>query len=184
MTISKNVAEMEAILTKMKNYDAEQFSRQILDQVKELDFFYSNLVARNKGNASKTFYKVSPANKRPSEGQVAYFNLRRGYPKEVYDGHYCYVLKDFKYKYLIVPLTSVKDKSSPYPNFEFDIKIKNFTNDKVSRMQISDMRTIDIQRINENHYGGTVYDVETDRQSIVDAVTKIISLQVMAEVVK
>ena len=172
MSIRDNLEKVINILEKMKNYDAEGFSSQLLYMTRELDFFYSKLVEKqNDKNPSKTFYNVRPISKRPNQGQVGYFSLRRGYPKEVYDGHYCYVLKDFGVKFVVIPLTSVKDGSTANPNFEMDIEIKDFINNNVSRLQITDIRAVDVQRIDESR---EVYDVNTPRQLILDKVQNLI----------
>lgn len=149
MSFSDDMKEAKATLEKIKKYDVKGFARELKYWIRELHFFYNIIVPNEKNDPSTCFYKIKPAN-RPTKGQIAYFNLRRGYPKELYGGHYCYIIKDFGSKYLVIPTTSVKENSSP-PNskIEIDIKIKDFKNNKVSRLHLSDMRTIDIQRINE-----------------------------------
>ncbi len=59
---------------------------------------------------------------------------------------------------MVIPTTSVKENSNP-PNskIEIDIKIKDFKNDKTSRLHLSDMRTVDIQRINEQK---SIYEIK------------------------
>jgi hypothetical protein len=147
-SIKSNMIQATKILENMKNYDSEQFSLQLLLMLRELEHFYNRLVPQQGNDPSKTFYNVKPISKRPNEGQVSYFNLRRGYPKELFDGHWCYVLKDFKTKFLIVPLTSVKT-DDPISEYEIEITIDNFMNNLSSRLQVTDLRFIDIQRINE-----------------------------------
>jgi hypothetical protein len=180
----EDLNDVKQMLSTIRNYDANGFANQLKYWVKELHFFYNRIVPNQTNNPSTSFYEIPPA-QRPKEGQVAYFNLRRGYPKELYDGHYCYVLKDFGSKYVIIPTTSVKSESSILnPNFEFDIKIKDFENDLTSRMQISDIRSVDIQRLNGKR---NIYDVETDREEIVKNVNRILSLTIdktISEVVK
>jgi hypothetical protein len=173
--------ETTKILEQIKNYDAEQFSIQLLHWVRELNYFYSKLVEEQGGNPSTTYYNIKPKSKRPKEGQVAYFNLRRGYPKELFDGHWCYILKDFKMKFLVIPLTSVKDNSEPNQEFEFDIQIDNFKNQLPSRMNVTDIRAIDAHRINERE---GVYNVKTDREYILNEVNRILSLQEDGSMVK
>lgn len=149
MGFSDDMKEAKATLKKIKNYDVSGFARELKYWIRELHFFYNIIVPNETNDPSTSFYKIKPAN-RPTTGQIAYFNLRRGYPKEIYGGHYCYILKDYGSKYLVIPTTSVKKNSSP-PNskIEIDIEIKDFKNDKISRLHLSDMRAIDIQRINE-----------------------------------
>lgn len=171
--------EAAKILEGMKNYDSEQFSLQLLMMVRELNYFYSRLVPQQGNDVSRTFYNIKPRSKRPGEGQVAYFNLRRGYPKELYDGHWCYVLKDFKTKYLIVPLTSVK-KDDPIKEYEIEVKIDRFINNLSSRLQLTDMRFIDAQRINEKN---NVYNVASDKEEIANQIITKLGLQSESKVV-
>ncbi|MGG1659273.1 hypothetical protein [Brevibacillus sp. NRS-1366] len=173
-SIRNDMEEAIRIMENMKNYDASGFAIQLKFWVKELDFFNNTLVEKHpEKDASLTTYHISES-KRPTEGQVAYFNLRRGYPKELYDGHQCYILKDFGLKLLIIPTTSVKGDSAPLDEeFEMDIKIKNFENDLPTRLQFSDIRSIDAQRINEKR---AIYDVETDRTLILGKVKKVLTL--------
>lgn len=161
------------ILENLKNYDGHQCSYQILLWLRELEHFYNTIVPQQGNDPSKAYYNIKPKSSRPNEGQVAYFNLRRGYPKELYDGHWCYVLKDFNTKFLIVPLTSVKN-DEPKDKYEIEINIKDFINDLSSRIQVTDLRFIDAQRINENQ---KVFDVLTDRTNIINEIFSILSLQ-------
>lgn len=160
-----------AILENIKNYDGNQCSYQILLWLRELEYFYNHIVPQQ-GNPSKSFYNIKPRSSRPNEGQVAYFNLRRGYPKELFDGHWCYVLKDFNTKFLIVPLTSVKNEEAK-DKYEIEIEIKDFENDLSSRLQVTDLRFIDAQRINEKE---KVYNVVTSRKTIIKEIFNILPL--------
>ena len=174
MSLIEDMYESTKILENIKNFDKEGFANQLKYWLKELEFFYNKVVPIQTGNPSTSFYEIT-AFLRPKECQVAFFNLRRGYPKEIYDGHYCYILKDFGSKYLVIPTTSVKDKSQANPNFEFDIKMKDFKNELVSRLQISDMKVIDVQRFNERRI---VYDVITDKEIIIKEIQRILSFNI------
>ncbi|EMS72176.1 hypothetical protein [Ruminiclostridium cellobioparum] len=174
MSIKDDMDESAKILDGIQNYDKDGFANQLKYWLKELEFFYNKVVPKQTGNPSTSFYEITKSI-RPKEGQVAFFNLRRGYPKEVYDGHYCYILKDFGIKYLVIPTTSVKDKSEANPEFEFDIKMKNFKNELITRLQISDIRAIDVQRFNEKR---EVFNVITDKEIIVKEILRILSLNV------
>lgn len=156
-------------LENTKNYDTEGFVEQLEYTVSQISFFHNVLVPKT-GNVSKTFFDVKGG--KPKEGQVAYFNLTRGFPKELYDVHYCYILKDFESKFLVIPLTSVKNTSGePNPKFEFDIKIKNFVNDSLSRVHIDEMRILDAQRlIVEKGY----HNVEDKREEIIVKIKSVI----------
>ncbi|WP_155848294.1 hypothetical protein [Caldisalinibacter kiritimatiensis] len=77
---------MGQIISKLKDINDADYVMGFVEElnywVKELHFFYNRLVPRQTGNPSTTYYTPSP---RPKEGQVAYLNLRRGYPKEIYE---------------------------------------------------------------------------------------------------
>ena len=111
----------------------------------QLEYFYCHLVPECGGNSEETFYHLY---KRPSEHQLAYFNIGRGFPKELQDGHWCYVLKDLGTKMLIIPSTSIKEDSKEcHPNFEMDIEIIMKGKLTKSRIQLSDIRSVDVQRL-------------------------------------
>ena len=40
------------------------------------------------------------------------------------DGHWCYVLKDFGSKMLVIPCTSIKEDSPEATEYELDIRAK------------------------------------------------------------
>ena len=87
------------------------------------------------------------------------------------DGHWCYVLKDMGYKMLVIPCTSIKKDSTPAnPAFEKDIKIKTDTHITTHcRIQLSDIRSVDIQRLDLRK---AFYQVLTSREEILDFVEK------------
>lgn len=140
-----NIEELKNYLNKLDEsglYDAEKYSRSLLHQTNQLSYFYCSLV--KDGSPSDTYYHV---HKRPKEHQMAYFNIGRGFPKELMDGHWCYIVKDLGYKMLIIPCTSIKKESSPLnPYFEKDLTvIDDHGTITHSRMQLTDLRTVDIQ---------------------------------------
>ena len=154
----------------IKNYDHRQFIIQLEQWVNQISHFY-NVIVKEGQNPSKVIYKI-PLSLRPKVGQVAYINLRRGYPKEIFDGHWCYILSDFGSKYIIVPITSEKSDSPPLDErFEMYIDIIGFENGIKRRLQITDIRSIDIMRV---HTGKKPYDVNTDISLIRNKVSKIL----------
>lgn len=183
-TIEDIFQEAANKLKTLQNYKNKKiFAEELLYWLEDLEHFYNIIVPGqtqpgDSPNPSKSFYNLSP---RPSEGDVVYVNLRRGYPKEVYDGHYCYILKDFGTKYLVIPTTSVKDNSVANPDFELDIKLGELKSgtkpslnpNSVTRLQISDIRTIDPQRIKPKK---GYFEVITDTNLIKKSVAKIINL--------
>jgi hypothetical protein len=155
-------------LEKMNSYDYEGFVTQLEYWIGQMDFYY-NTLCKDKDPVN-IFYKVKPA-QRPSEGQIAYFNLTRGFPKELYDGHFCYILKDHGYKFTVIPITSLKDDSSECdPEFQLDIDFKIGEIEK-GRLQCTDLRTVDLQRINTRK---GIYDVITPKTDILNKIKEVI----------
>ena len=86
------------------------------------------------------------------------------------DGHWCYILKDMGYKMLVIPCTSIKEDSTPAnPTFEKDIKIKTNTHITQSRIQLSDIRSIDIQRLDLRK---PFYQVLTPKTEVMEFIHK------------
>lgn len=148
MSIYEDLNEVTKSLVNIEKtgiYDVEKYCCSLKHLTNQLEYFYCHLVPEGSTNTDDTFYHV---NRRPLEHQLAYFNIGRGFPKELMDGHWCYVLKDLGYKMLVIPSTSIKNNSKEcHPNFELDIEV--FMNGKYvkSRIQLSDIRSIDVQRL-------------------------------------
>ena len=125
-------------------YDVEKYTYSLLHQTRQLEYFYCQLVEEENPEPDQTYYHVS---RRPMVHQMAYFNIGRGFPKELMDGHWCYVLKDFGSKMLVIPCTSIKEDSPEATEYELDIRAKIRKYPIRSRMQLSDMRVVDLQRL-------------------------------------
>ncbi len=174
--IYKEMWEIANKLENIKNYDAESFVKSLKSHVHSLDFFYSTLAVQVGNDTSKARYKLKSHQVKPLEHKIAFFNLQKGYPKELADPHWCYILKDFDVKYIAIPLTSVKkDDDGNYkvanPKFEFDIEIKDFINSEKSRLNVDEIRVLDLQRYIPDK---GVYDVVTSRDDIITNTNKII----------
>ena len=63
------------------------------------------------------------------------------------------------------------DSLPPDKEFQMDIEVKNFTNHYITRLQIGDMRTVDIQRL---YPAKGFYDVITDKEIITDNISRIL----------
>lgn len=147
------------------NFDGEAFVKHISYVIKQNEFFNNCIAMNQTGNPSTSFYKPKAV---PKIGQVAYFNLTEGFPKELQGGHWCYILAKFKTKFLVIPCTSIKNNGTTCDtSFQMKIKIKEFINDKETNLQFSDMRTLDIQRM---YTKKGFYDVETSRNTIIKKV--------------
>lgn len=146
MSIETNLEEIKKSLKKIKQngkYDVKKYTHSLMHQTGQLEYFYCNLV--RDGCCDHTYYRV---HNKPRVHELAYYNIGRGFPKEIMDGHWCYIVQDLGYKCLVIPCTSIKNDEE-CSKFEKDIKIK-MNNDVVySRLQLSDIRAIDNQRLDE-----------------------------------
>lgn len=174
-SIDENIDNVKRMIKNLKHYpDKEKLAEEIQKWIYEISYFYNKIVKEG-SNPDFISYKIEPSI-RPKEGQIAYFNLRRGYPKETFDDHWCYILRDFGNKYIIIPTTSVKSNSSKCnENYEMDIKINNFENNSLSRLQLTDIRAIDTMRLSKSLFPN-VYDVETPREKIIAKIKLVILL--------
>ena len=154
----------------IQNYNQKKgFLEDLNYHIGQIKYFYDELTPHQTGDPSTTFYRPKHL---PKVHQVAYFNLTRGFPKELYGGHWCYIFKSFKTKFVIIPTTSVKpDSLAPDKQFQMDIHVKNFTNHFITRLQIADLRTVDIQRL---YPAKGFYDVLTPKEEILQHVSKIL----------
>lgn len=167
MSVQSNLLEIEKSLEKLEEtgiYDVEKYSHSLLHLTSQLEYFYCHLVKEGSGDIDTTYYRIA---KRPKVHQLAYFNIGRGFPKELMDGHWCYILKDLGYKMVVIPCTSIKG-TKVNPEFELDIKIK-MSEDKIShsRIQLSDIRSVDMQRLDLRK---PFYEVLTDQKEILSFV--------------
>lgn len=98
--VGRSLANIE----KTGMYDVEKYSCSIKHLTNQLEYFYCHLVPKS-GRTDNTYYHL---HHRPKEHEMAYFNIGRGFPKELMDGHWCYILKDLGYKMLVIPSTCQK----------------------------------------------------------------------------
>lgn len=123
------------------NYNLDTYITSLIHQTSQLNYFYNNLA--NGKDIDSTFYRIP---KRPKVHQLAYFNIGRGFPKELMDGHWCYVLKDYGYKMLVIPCTSKrKDDYNDQFNIVIDV-LKNGIKTQ-SVLSVTDIRCVDVQRL-------------------------------------
>lgn len=165
----KKMLDVSNLIKNLQRYDNNyKLVDEIYKWINELSYFHNSIV-KDGDDPSSIPYKIK-SSLRPKEGQLAYFNLRRGYPKEIYDDHWCYVLKDFGIKYIVIPSTSIKVNSICHPDYEMDIETDLLENN--SRLNFTDIRAIDTMRIC-NSIIPNVCDVLTDRKLILEKFNKI-----------
>jgi len=147
-----------------KSYDKVGFvydTKRLLDTLK---FFYENVVAKQTGDPKTSYYHLKI---NPKEHQVVYVNFNRGYPKELFDGHYCYILKKYRSLYLVIPATSVENiENDPIQDFEIDILVNGLP--KAMRLNLANIRGVDLQRI---YSSKGVFNVVTDKSMIIEQIS-------------
>ena len=114
-------------------------------QLTASNFFYGKLVAKEPNHdANKTYYSLKTE---PREHQLVYCQIGRGYSKELFDPHWCYLLKHCGTKLIVVPVTSIKQGSGTLTvPYEYDIEEDNHIK---ARMHFDDIRCVDKMRILE-----------------------------------
>lgn len=155
-----NISRQLELLQATNRYDVDALLYSLSYQVKQLNYFYKDLIDKQGTNdANKTYYNLRP---NPSEHQLIYVSLCRGFPKELYDGHWCYLLKDCGTKFLVIPTTSIKETSSTDDKaYYYDIEEWDGA---MSRMRFDEVRMVDKMRVvtKDKPYR----DVKTDRKEI------------------
>lgn len=161
-----NISHQLEALQDTKRYDVDAFLYSLSYQVKQLNYFYRDLIDKQGSNdANKTYYNLRP---NPQEHQLIYVSLCRGFPKELYDGHWCYLLKDCGTKFLVIPTTSIKETSSvEEKDYYFDIEE---TDGSVSRLRFDEIRMIDKMRVitKDKPYRIVKTDKEIIREKFID----------------
>ncbi len=169
--IDKKIGFIKKTIKNLKHYDNPS---KLVDEIDkwlfELSYFY-NSVVKDGDNPSEIIYNI-PSSKRPKEGQIAYINLRRGYPKETFDDHWCYILRDYGTKYVIIPSTSIK-KDSKKCNPLYEMDIEDCTPNGISRLQFTDIRSIDAMRVCQS-LQPNFYNVKTSRDKIIEKFNEIV----------
>lgn len=174
MDVRKEMDKITDKIMGLQYYNTYNLVTQLGYWIGQLEYFYNELVDKQTPNVlfpdpSKVYFHPK---QRPKEGQIAYFNLTYGFPKELYSGHYCYIVKDYGSQLVIIPTTSVKPTSAPCnKDYEFDILVKDFVNMLPTRMQITHIRSVDLQRLNPSK---GFFDVTTPRTKILGEIQRII----------
>lgn len=158
------------VLQSTNRYDVDALLYSLSYQMKQLNYFYKDLIDKQGQNdANKTYYNLSP---NPSEHQLIYVNLCRGFPKELYDGHWCYVLKHCGTKLLVIPTTSLKELSSTEDkSYYFDIEEADGCK---SRLRFDEIRMVDKMRVTTKDK--PYRNVVTERKKIEEQFMKFLNL--------
>lgn len=160
------LANQASDLAQTENYDVDMLISAWKHQLSAANFFYGTLVGKEPTHdANKTYYALKTE---PKEHQLVYTQIGRGYSKELFDPHWCYILKHCGTKLIVIPVTSIKpDSSMPVVPYEYDIEEENGVR---ARMHLDDIRCIDKMRIIEKR---GYLSVKTERKNIECAVEKL-----------
>lgn len=164
--------EMNNVTNKLKSivkYDTIGFVYDLKTLVDSIHFFQNKLIPEDDLNGDNTFYHPK---KSPKEHQIAYYSLGRGYPKEIYGGHWCYVFKKYKNTSFIIPTSSVKIGASKInKDYEMKIEVDAFENDLETRLRFTHARVVDNQRLDSRK---SFYNVLTEKENILEVFNKIV----------
>lgn len=140
-----NLANQANDLAQTDNYDVDMLISAWKHQLTASNFFYGTLVAKEPNHdANKTYYSLKTE---PKEHQLVYCQIGRGYSKELFDPHWCYLLKHCGTKLIVVPVTSIKQNSGTLTvPYEYDIVEDNHIK---ARMHFDDIRCVDKMRVFE-----------------------------------
>ncbi len=160
MSIKYNLDKMYQLLKSLSTsgYDVDKYSYSLLQQTKQLEYYYCYIMNEN----DKAYFNIW---KIPHFHQLAYFNIGRGFPKEMMDGHWCYVVKNMGGKMLVIPCTSIKNPYKIYSPYEKNIQVRIDEATISCTLHLSDIRAIDIQRIDLRK---PIYQVITSRKEIIN----------------
>jgi len=158
-------------------YDVDELLNALHLQLDQLNFFYDILVSKEpEQDPNKTYYSLYP---NPKEHQLIYVALGRGYPKELFDVHWCYVLRHCGTKLLVIPTTSLKPSSSIIKkDYFFDI-LEDSGN--TCRLRFNEIRVIDKMRVVKHK---KYKEVITDRNEIESALGKYLNFKYVDEINK
>jgi hypothetical protein len=162
-----SLANQASDLAQTGNYDVDMLISAWKHQLTASNFFYGKLVGKEPNHdANKVYYSLKTE---PKEHQLIYTQIGRGYSKELFDPHWCYVLKHCGTKLIVIPVTSIKpDSSAPVVPYEYDIEEDGGIK---GRMHLDDIRCVDKMRVIENK--GYI-SVVTKREEVEDAVEKFL----------
>lgn len=175
MGYKKDLDEITEKILKIKNFDIESFVFNYKRMIDSIYHFHNNIGknASSSSQLSKIKYNLK-GKARPISGDVCYFYIENSYPKEIFNSHWCLVLKDFGNTMLIIPLVSIKQESAQVDkSCEMIVKIRNFQEDGCSKLKIHQMFCADVMRINPNK---PTYRLQTDFGHVKLRIKEIVDL--------
>ena len=162
-------------IVKLKNFDLESFYYNFNRLIYSLER-YHNSIGKNAGTIKElSAIQIDiPKRNMPKEGQVAYFYIETSYPKEIYNSHWCLVLKDLGSLLVVIPLTSIKQDSNPVDKQrEMIVKIKDFEEEGCSKLKINQIFSAGLLRLDQSK---KIYDLQTDFSYVKQNIKNILDL--------
>ena len=175
MDIQKELEEINKKILQIKNFDIVNFVYNYKRMVNSIYHFHNTIGknAKNTTQLSQIRYNLKGM-KRPTEGDVCYFYIENSYPKEIFNSHWCLILKDFGNTMLVVPMVSIKKESAGVDNScEMIVKIKDFEEEGCSKLKIHQMFSADLMRINPSK---KVYRLQTNYDYVKETIRKLTNL--------
>ena len=175
LDISSELHKQIDRILNLKNFDTISFYYNFKRLVYNLEKFHNSIgkKASNTKELSAIQFDVQKS-KLPKAGQVAYFYIEHSYPKELFNSHWCLVVKDLGSILLVIPLTSIKDDSNPVDKErEMIVKIKDFAEDGCSKLKINQMFSADLMRLDQSR---PIYELQTSFDYIKNNIKKLLDL--------
>ena len=175
MDYEKELDLIKAKLLTIKNFNLEDFIWNYKRMVDSIYHFHNNIGkhAPNATALSKIKYNIKGI-PRPKEGEVAYFYIENSYPKEIFNSHWCLILKDFGNTFLVVPMVSLKNDSAPVDKAtEMIVKIKDFEESGCSKLKVHQMFCGDAMRLNPKK---KIYELQTDFSYVKNRIKELTKL--------
>ena len=175
MDIQKELEEINKKILQIKNFDIVNFVYNYKRMVNSIYHFHNTIGknAQNTTQLSQIRYNLKGM-KRPTDGDVCYFYIENSYPKEIFNSHWCLILKDFGNTMLVVPMVSIKKESAGVDNScEMIVKIKDFEEEGCSKLKIHQMFSADVMRINPSK---KVYRLQTNYDYVKETIRKLTNL--------
>ena len=162
-------------IDKLNNFDLESFYYNFNRLVYSLEKYHNSIGKKAKTEKDLSAIQISvPKKNKPKEGQVAYFYIETSYPKEIYNSHWCLVLKDLGSLLIVVPLTSIKHDSNPVDkNREMIVKIKDFEETGCSKLKVNQIFSAGLMRLDQSR---KIYDLQTDFSYVKQNIKNILGL--------
>ena len=119
------------------DYNIESYCDHLIYHLNQLNYYYKFIKNKN--------YKLKM---KINAHDLIYVNFGKGFPKEIMDGHWCYVLRNYGDKLLVVPCTKAQSTINYNEKYKFKITVLDKDNQYLEFfLQLTDLRGIDIQRI-------------------------------------